>query len=110
MARIFGPLLTVATITKSTAVCAEFCVELDLTKEDPTEIYVGTETKGNFQPAMMENRPSFCLGCKKRGHVVAACGRNLEREGEHRQVRKTTVVGGLLCWSNVSRSLLVRTS
>ena len=50
MAKAFGPLLMVASSTssKSTAVCAQFCVELNLTKEYLTKIYVGMESKGDF--------------------------------------------------------------
>ena len=75
--RIFGPLLTVAsaTTTKMTAVCARFCMELNLTREYPTEIYLGTEVQGDYQPIVMENRPTFCLECNKRGHVHEDYGR-----------------------------------
>ena len=64
LAKAFGPLLSMATLTstKSTAVCARLCVDLDLTKEYPSEFYVGTEAKGSFQPIVLENRPPFCVG------------------------------------------------
>ena len=50
VAKAYGLLLMVASSTssKTTAVCARFCVELNLTKEYPTKIYVGTESKGDF--------------------------------------------------------------
>ena len=80
VAKAFGPLLMVASSTssKSTTVCARFCVELNLTKEYPTKIYVGTESKGDFQPMVMENRPDFCSQCHKRGHLRSDCQRNPE--------------------------------
>ena len=78
VAGAFGPLLMVvnATSMKTTAVYARFCVELNLTRDYPTRIYVGTETKGDYQPVVMENRPSYCVECSKRGHVRSECGRN----------------------------------
>ena len=53
--------------------CACFCIEMDLSKDYPTEIYVGTESKGGFQPVKLENRPVFCTGCNKMGHVFNSC-------------------------------------
>ena len=52
VAKAFGSLLSIATPTStgSTAVCAHFCVEMDLSKEYPTEIYMGMDSKGGFQP------------------------------------------------------------
>ena len=78
VARAYGTLLSIATPTStgSTVVCARFCVEMDLSKDYPTEIYVGTESKGGFQPVKFENRPAFCSGCSKLGHVFSSCRRN----------------------------------
>ena len=53
-------------------------MELNLTKEYPTKIYVGTESKGDFQPVVMENRSDFCFECHKRGHLRSDCWRNPE--------------------------------
>ena len=66
VARAYGTLLSIVTPTStgSTAVCAHFCVEMDLSKDYPIEIYVGTESKGGFQPVKLENRPAFCSGCR----------------------------------------------
>ena len=55
-------------------------MDLDLTKEYPTEIYVGTESDGEFQPIKFENQPMFCKLCRKRGHLENACGRNPEKK------------------------------
>ena len=110
MERVVDPLLTMATpmITKSRAMCARFCVELDLTKEYPTKIYLGTETKGDFQPVVMENRPFFFLGCKKRGHDIATCGRNAGQENEPRQLRNRRASGGSTVTSVVEGNNLTR--
>ena len=80
VAKAFGPLLMVASSTssKSTVVCARFCVELNLTKEYPTKIYVGMESKGDFLPVEMENRSDFCSECHKWGHLRSDCWRNPE--------------------------------
>ena len=82
MAKIYGPLLCIASATssQSMAVCARFCVELDLSKEYRTEVYVGTESDGEFQPVKFENQPLFCNLCRKRGHLESSCGRNPEKK------------------------------
>ena len=67
VARIFGPLLSIAsaTLTQSTAMCARFCVELDLSKEYPSEIYVGTEASGDFldKSNSTQNRAHTAVDC-----------------------------------------------
>ena len=94
VAKAYEPLLVVASSTssKTTTVCARFCVELNLTKEYPTKIYVGMESKGDYQPVVMENRSDYCLECHKRGHVRSDCGRNPERKNATQQPGN----GGLL--------------
>ena len=86
VAKAFGPLLYIAnpTSTGSTAVCARFCVEIDLSKEYPIEIYVGTDSKGGFQPVKLENRPEFYTGCCKMGHVFGSCRRNPDSSFKHK--------------------------
>ena len=82
VAKAYGPLLMVASSTssKSTVVCARFCVELNPTKEYPIKIYVETKSKGDFQQVVMENRPNFCFECHKWGHVRSDCWRNPEHK------------------------------
>ena len=59
------------------------------------EIYVGTKVKGSFQPVVLENRPLFCVGCKKRGHVHSDCGRNPDARNDvtRRWLKKVLSLG-----------------
>lgn len=52
---------------------------MNLSKEYPTEIYVGTKMKRDFQPVKLDNKPDFCIGCKKMGHIFSSSGHNPDR-------------------------------
>lgn len=41
---------------------------------------MGMEATVGFQPIVTENRPLFCMGCRKQGHIFSSCGRNPENK------------------------------
>ncbi|KAL0907380.1 hypothetical protein M5K25_021787 [Dendrobium thyrsiflorum] len=75
LASIFGrPLQTdQATSLISRPSVARVLVELDVSKKQPKEVWLGSEMNGYFQKVVFENLPSFCAHCKMHGHLMSDC-------------------------------------
>ncbi|KAL0925310.1 hypothetical protein M5K25_003631 [Dendrobium thyrsiflorum] len=75
LASIFGrPLQTdqaTSLITRPSV--ARVLVELDVSKKQPKEVWLGSEMNGYFQKVVFENLPSFCAHCKMHGHLMSDC-------------------------------------
>lgn len=66
------------TLDKSNPSYARMCVELDLSKALPSEVWIGTSMEaGYWQKIVIEGRTEFCLKCSKHGHLQMACRRVL---------------------------------
>ncbi|KAL9679034.1 hypothetical protein QQ045_016887 [Rhodiola kirilowii] len=53
---------------------ARACIELDLTKPIPGEVWVGFgNSHGFWQPITYENKLLYCSKCKLHGHELSAC-------------------------------------
>ncbi|KAL0903996.1 hypothetical protein M5K25_026064 [Dendrobium thyrsiflorum] len=72
---IFGrPLQTDhATASRSRPSVARVLVEMDITKNHPKEIWVGSESMGYLQKVVFENVPDFSSHCKIHGHSISEC-------------------------------------
>ncbi|PKU85148.1 hypothetical protein MA16_Dca014828 [Dendrobium catenatum] len=62
-----------ATTSLSRPFVARVLVELDVTKKQPHEIWLGSKLNGYFQKVEIENLPIFCSHCKMHGHAINEC-------------------------------------
>ncbi|CAI9117309.1 OLC1v1018679C1 [Oldenlandia corymbosa var. corymbosa] len=68
------PLKTdVPTMNMSRPSIARVCVEVDLFRDLPSRIRLGTEEQSYYQPVTYENLPDYCLECRKIGHDAKYC-------------------------------------
>ncbi|KAI0493542.1 hypothetical protein KFK09_023660 [Dendrobium nobile] len=72
---IFGrPLQTdQATASHTRPFVSRILVEIDISKNHPKEIWVGSKTLGYFQKVEFDNVPDFCFHCKMHGHAQKDC-------------------------------------
>ncbi|KAI0524341.1 hypothetical protein KFK09_003708 [Dendrobium nobile] len=72
---IFGrPLQTdQATASKTRPSVARVLVEVDISRNHPKEVWVGSKAYGYMQKAEFEKVPEFCNHCKIHGHAVFDC-------------------------------------
>ncbi|CAM8896502.1 unnamed protein product [Rhodiola kirilowii] len=65
---------------------ARVCMELDMLKGFPEEIWISTGADSGFwQKIVYENRLDYCTNCKLHGHSIQNCRKvKLRREAEHR--------------------------
>ncbi|CAH9095075.1 unnamed protein product, partial [Cuscuta epithymum] len=68
--------LDIATTTLARPSLARVCVELDLTKEMPSKIWIQAGKTGFTQSIVYENRPHYCLSCLHLGHISSKCPKN----------------------------------
>ncbi|KAL0926169.1 hypothetical protein M5K25_002374 [Dendrobium thyrsiflorum] len=72
---LFGRPLQVdqPTANKTRPSVARILIEIDITKEYPEEIWLGSESNGYSQKVIFDQFPVFCSHCKMHGHVVDNC-------------------------------------
>lgn len=54
---------------------ARVCVEVDLLKEHPHQVWIGVENGGFWQAVKYERLPSYCTNCRQQGHSAGICKR-----------------------------------
>ncbi|CAH9086538.1 unnamed protein product, partial [Cuscuta epithymum] len=79
--------LDIATTTLARPSLARVCVELDLTKEMPSKVWIQTGKTGFTQSVIYENKPQYCLSCLHLGHVAHSCPMKL-LEGKSEEPEK----------------------
>lgn len=52
---------------------ARILVEIDITKQFPKDIWLGSDLNGYYQEVQFENFPTFCSHCKLFGHLHSHC-------------------------------------
>ncbi|KAG9452258.1 hypothetical protein H6P81_005162 [Aristolochia fimbriata] len=52
---------------------ARVCVEVDLLKELPRQVWVGVGEEGFWQDICYHRLPSYCINCREQGHSSRAC-------------------------------------
>lgn len=55
---------------------AKICVETDISKPIPEEIWIGMGEEGILQPIVPDFVPSWCTSCRKIGHEEKDCNRS----------------------------------
>ncbi|KAL9672881.1 hypothetical protein QQ045_029134 [Rhodiola kirilowii] len=67
---------------------ARACVEIDVTKEIPNNVWINLPNgRGFFQAIVVEGGLKYCSRCKIHGHELASC-RKVNKGGEKRRFRK----------------------
>ncbi|KAL9667547.1 hypothetical protein QQ045_001909 [Rhodiola kirilowii] len=80
------------TKTYSVPSMARVCVEVDVTKEIPTEVWLQlTESRGVWQSVVVESKLAYCVKCRLHGHELSSCRKRREnRTGD--EVKAMTIV------------------
>ncbi|KAF8404745.1 hypothetical protein HHK36_009634 [Tetracentron sinense] len=52
---------------------ARICVEIDISKEKPSRIWLGLESNSRWQTLIYEKDVSYCIHCCKQGHEIDDC-------------------------------------
>ncbi|CAH9068787.1 unnamed protein product [Cuscuta epithymum] len=65
--------IDVSTLRLSRPSMARICVELDVSVNLPSKIWIGNGSNGFFQNVTYEEVPLFCNGCKTFGHSLKNC-------------------------------------
>ncbi|XP_068635663.1 uncharacterized protein [Aristolochia californica] len=55
---------------------ARVCVEIELLKEHPRQVWVGVGEGGFWQDICYERLPSYCTDCREQGHSTQGCQAN----------------------------------
>ncbi|XP_071906094.1 uncharacterized protein [Coffea arabica] len=58
---------------------ARLCVDLDISKELPARVWIGTGSHGFWQRVLYENLPLYCLLCSRQGHSSDGCRQTKQR-------------------------------
>ncbi|KAI0527141.1 hypothetical protein KFK09_002739 [Dendrobium nobile] len=76
LASMFGRPLKVdnSTSVGSRPSLARVLVEIDITKDFPDKIWLGSENSGYVQRVCFEEVPAYCVVCKRLGHFKGDCG------------------------------------
>lgn len=62
------------TFSKQLPVYARMCIKMDLSKQLPIKVWLGTSLESVFwQPIIIEGRKDYCLHCNLHGHVITDC-------------------------------------
>ncbi|PKU86801.1 hypothetical protein MA16_Dca025401 [Dendrobium catenatum] len=102
---IFGRPLQVdqATANRSRPSVARILVEMDITKECPKEIWLGSEINGYTQKVEIEIFPIFCSHCKLHGHDTSNCfilNPSLKNKTQNNGNRENGFTGSNYTWNN----------
>ncbi|PKU63951.1 hypothetical protein MA16_Dca021580 [Dendrobium catenatum] len=98
---IFGrPLQTdQATVSRTRPSIARVLVEVDISKNHPKEVWVGSKAYGYLQKAEFEKIPDFCTHCKVYGHAYVDCFKihpELKKTANYDSVRPGSAVNNLV--------------
>ncbi|XP_071940756.1 uncharacterized protein [Coffea arabica] len=52
---------------------ARICIDLDISRELPSRIWIGTGSNGFWQRVAYENLPAYCSLCSRQGHCNTDC-------------------------------------
>lgn len=74
---------------------ANLCIELDVSKNLPTHLWVKVLDKGTAVKVNYSKVPSYCKGCLKLGHLERACLANGNKEKFHGEKQDDHVVNHL---------------
>lgn len=58
---------------------ARVCVELDVSKEQPTKVYIQSADYGFHQTVEFEDRPLYFTNCRILGHAQTACSTKVRK-------------------------------
>ncbi|PKU72689.1 hypothetical protein MA16_Dca017700 [Dendrobium catenatum] len=101
---LFGRPLQVdqATTNKTRPSVARILVEIDITKEYPKEIWLGSDSCGYSQKVEFDKFPIFCSDCKLHGHDINSCFvLNPELKGNSKNYSpKSNPINSYYTWSN----------
>ncbi|XP_071925054.1 uncharacterized protein [Coffea arabica] len=81
IASTIGNPLQIDTATASLArpSIARICMDLDISKELPVRVWIGTGNHGFWQRVLYENLPLYCPLCSRQGHSSDGCRQNKQR-------------------------------
>ncbi|KAL9668229.1 hypothetical protein QQ045_002606 [Rhodiola kirilowii] len=75
------------TITYNNPSYARVCIEIDITKSLPDEVWISTGGENGFwQKIEYENRLLFCTRCNLHGHSLANCRKAMQRRLEEQRI------------------------
>ncbi|KAL9679188.1 hypothetical protein QQ045_017044 [Rhodiola kirilowii] len=66
---------------------ARACVEIDISKDLPNEVWISTGAESGFwQEIVYENRLQYCSKCHLHGHLLSTCRKVIQRQVEEKKI------------------------